>query len=100
MTKIPALPIDNPAIASPLPRLLFLVVADNPAILNPTPTGNKAKLKKGRKNKLTKPTADDIKPHLANLSTLSAFSSFIFLTFLKPLVFQFHLCDRHLKFYH
>jgi hypothetical protein len=37
----PWLPILSPAIARPLPLVLFLVVADNPAILNSNITGSK-----------------------------------------------------------
>jgi len=77
----PALPRDNPAMAKPLPLVLFFLIEFKPAILNPIARGNNAKVTTGSKNKLTTPAIEDIKPHLANLSTLTAFSSFVFFTF-------------------
>ena len=82
----PALPRDNPAIARPFPRVLFFLTELRPAMLNPIARGNNAKVTTGSKNILTMPAIEDINPHFANLSTLSAFSSLIFFTFFAPFV--------------
>ena len=83
----PALPRDNPAIARPFPRVLFFLTELRPAMLNPIARGNNAKVTTGSKNRLTKPAIADMKPHLANLSTLSTFSALDFFAFFDPFDF-------------
>ena len=94
-SNTPALPRDNPAIARPFPRELFFLTELRPAMLNPIARGNNAKVTTGSKNILTMPAIEDINPHFANLSTLSAFSSLIFFTFFSKNLF--YLIFRHKK---